>query len=145
MPVTSVSIQTASAAAATSNVVVCNWRCGKPIFWNVTVSSSIALGDFTVQYTLDDIQLTTYLSSLAFPPTGSPTAASTTVYWSAVSSNPYTTVGSTGAAGVHFNSSNIFPDGVSGTFLAPPAALRIYSTSTSSGVLTLKVIQADGS
>lgn len=141
MSVTSVSILGASTAVAASAPVVINWRGGKPVFWQVVVSSSLATGDFTVQYTLDDLQLTTYVST--YPPTGSPTAATANV-WAAVSSNPYTTIPSTGGPGIHFASSSIFPDGVYGTFLAPPCALRLYSTATSSGILTLRVVQGDG-
>jgi len=142
MPATSVSISNASAAPTASAPVALDWRGGTPVLWQVTISSSVATGDFTVQYTLDDISLTTYSS--VYPRTGSPTAyPSTTTVWAAVSSTPYTTLSTTGSAGVHFTSSTIFPDGISGVFPASPAALRLYSSATSSGIITLKVIQAD--
>ncbi len=140
MPLTSVSITSASTGTASAPIAL-NWRGGRPVLWQVVVSSSIATGDFTVQYTLDDIQLTTY--STAYPPVGSPTVATVNI-WSALSSTPYTTVSSTGSVGIHFNSSNIFPDGISGTFLAPPCALRLFSTTISSGILTMRVVQGDG-
>lgn len=141
MPIASVTIASASAAVAASTPIALNWRGGRPVFWQVTISSSVALGDFTVQYSLDDLQLTTY--STAYPPTGSPTVAPTNV-WAAVSSYPYTTAGSSGMVGTHFTSSTIFPDGISGIFVSPPCAIRLYSTGTSSGVLTLKIVQGDG-
>jgi hypothetical protein len=50
----------------------------------------------------------------------------------------------TSAAPVHFTSSTLWPDGISGVFLAPPAALRLFSTASSSNIITLKVVMADG-
>ena len=140
MPITSVSLST-SAVPGPSPTVTCNWRGGKPVFCQVTISSSVAVGDFTLQYTLDDIQLTTY--STIYPPTGSPTVAPSVAVWAAVSSTPYTTISTTGSVGVHFTSSTIFPDGFAYTFIAPPTALRLFSTSMSSGILTLKAVQGD--
>ena len=137
MPAVSVSIQSASAAVAASNAVALNWRGGRPVIWQVTVSSSVATGDFTVQYTLNDIQQTVYTATAAYPPTGSGTVAPSGVVWAAISS-------AVGTAGTHYTSSTLFPDGLTGTFTAPPAALRIYSSATSSGVLTLSVVQGDG-
>lgn len=145
MPQTSVTIASASAAVAASSPVVLNWRGGRPVLWQVTVSSSLATGDFTVQYTLDDVQLTTY--STVYPPVGSPTVAPSVGAWTAVSSgfSPTSISGSSTAnTPQHFTSSTIFPDGICGTFFAPPCALRLYSTNTSSGVLILKVVQGDG-
>ena len=107
------------------------------------ISCQLATGDVTVQYTLDDVELTTYSASYA--PSGGPTFdLSTATWWSIVSSTPYLTIPTTGSVGIHFNSSLIWPDGVSGTFLSPPCALRIYSTATSSCIMTLKAVQADG-
>jgi hypothetical protein len=141
MPVTSVSLST-SAVPGPSAPIVLNWRGGRPVAWFVTTSSSLATSDFQIQATYDDIQLTPY--STIYPPTGSPTYLSSVfAVWGGISSNPYLTLG-TSAAPVHFTSSTIFPDGVSGVFLAPPAALRLYSTASSSNIIMLKVVQADG-
>ena len=132
-----------SSIAGPSAPIVLNWRGGRPATWRVTVSSSVAVGDWTLQWTTDDIQLTT--NSSIYPPTGSVSALPSSVaVWSALSSTPYLTLPTTGSIGFHWGSSNIFPDGVSGVFLAPPAALRLFSTSLSSHVLTLAVIQGDG-
>jgi hypothetical protein len=141
MPITSVSLST-SAVPGPSPVAVLNWRGGRPVLFQVTTNSSVATGDFTVQYTLDDVMLTGY--STIYPPVGSPTLASTISVWAAISSTPYTTLSTTGSIGVHFTSSTIFPDGLSGTLLGSPAALRLYSTASSSNTLTLKVVQGDG-
>jgi hypothetical protein len=53
-------------------------------------------------------------------------------------------VDDTGAIGLHFGASNIFPDGVSGFFPAAPTALQLYSTASSSNVLTLTAVMVDG-
>ena len=74
-----------------SNPIALNWRSGRPVLWRVTCSSSVAIGDFTVQWTTDDIQLTT--NSSIYPPTGSVTTLpATTAVWSAISSTPYGTL-----------------------------------------------------
>jgi hypothetical protein len=126
-----------------SNPIALNWRSGRPVLWRITCSSSVAVGDFTLQWTTDDIQLTT--NSSIYPPTGSVTTLpATTAVWSAISSTPYGTLSTSGSAGVHFTSSTIFPDGISGTFLASPAAVRLFSTNLSSHTLTLAIVQGDG-
>jgi hypothetical protein len=131
-----------SSIAGPSSPIVLNWRSGQPVAWRVTVSSSIAVGDWQLQSTTDDIQLTT--NSSIYPPSGVVTGLPSSIaVWSALSSTPYLTVSATGSIGLHFGSSNCFPDGVSGAFLAPPAALRLFSTSLSSHVVTLAVIQGD--
>jgi hypothetical protein len=107
--------------------------------WAVTTGSSVAIGDFTVQYTLQDPMLFGYSSQYA--PTGSATYA-TSAWWFNVSSTPYTTVPS--GAGTHFTSSTIWPDGIVGTFMAPPAAIRLFSTANTSNALVLSIVQADG-
>jgi len=38
----------------------------------------------------------------------------------------------------------MWPDGFNYTFLAPPAAIRLFSTASSSNILTLTAVQADG-
>jgi len=140
MPVTSVSLSTAVVPGPSAPVVL-NWRGGRPVAWSITTNSSLATSDFTVQASYDDIQLVPYSS--VYPPTGSPSLVSTVAVWGAISSVPYLTL-ATSAAPVHFTSSAIWPDGISGVFLAPPAALRLYSTASSSNILTLKTVQSDG-
>ena len=143
MPITSVSILSASAAANLSAPVVLDYLSGKPVMWWATVASSVGTGDFTVQFTLDDIQITGY--STVYPQTGSPTTPpSTAAIWGSVSSGPYTTVTTSGSVGVHFSSSSIFPDGVYGFFPSPPCALRLSASATSSCPITLKVVQGTG-
>ncbi len=110
--------------------------------WSLTTNSSVGTSDFTLQASYDDIQLTTY--STIYPPTGSPTyLSSTAAVWGGISSNPYLTM-ATSAAPVHFTSSTIWPDGVSGIFLAVPCALRLYSTASSSNIISLRVVQGTG-
>src|ERR1700740_3053463 len=117
-----------SSNAGPSVPIVLNWRGGRAATWRVTVSSSVAIGDWTLQWTTDDIQLTT--NSSIYPPTGAVNGLPSSVaVWSALSSTPYLTPSASGSIGFHWGSSNIFPDGVSGVFLAPPAALRLFSTS----------------
>lgn len=139
MPNTSVNLSTASIPGPSTPIAI-NWRGGRPVFWSVTTNSSVATGDFTLQFTSDDIQLTANTS--IYPPVGSPTLGTSVAYWTALSSanNNVVSVGS----GIHFTSSTIWPDGIYGTFPAPPAALRIFSSAGSSNILTLTVLQGDG-
>ncbi len=133
---TSVSLST-SGVPGPSAPIVLNWRGGRPVLCQVTTSSSVAIGDFTLQWTANDIELTGYSSQ--YPLTG----VSSVAIWSALSSSPY--VNSIGAQGYHWTSSTIWPDGVSYQFLAAPAALRLFSTALSSNTLTLTAIEGDGS
>jgi hypothetical protein len=140
MPITSVSLSTGAVPGPSAPVAI-NWRSGKPVAWSITTNSSVAASDFTLQASYDDIQLTPY--STVYPPTGSPTyLSSVAAVWGGISSNPYLTM-ATSAAAVHFTSSALFPDGISGVFLAPPAALRLFSTASSSNIITLKVVQPE--
>lgn len=140
MPNTTVSLST-SAVPGPSTPIALNWRSGRPVMWQLTTNSSVAISDFTLQYSLDDLQLTT--NSSIYPPAGSATFASTNTWWVGISSTPYLTQ-TTSAAPWHFTSSTLWPDGVSGVFLAPPAALRLFSSASSSNTIYLKVLQADG-
>jgi len=135
MPNTSVSLST-TGVPGPSAVAVLNWRGGRPVLCQITTSSSVAVGDFTVQWTANDIQLTGLSSE--YPLTG----VSSVAIWSGLSSSPY--VNSIGAQAIHWTSSTIWPDGVSYQFVAPPAALRLYSTGLSSNTLTLTAIEGDG-
>lgn len=112
MPTTTLS------SVGTSDPINMNWRGGKPITALVTLGSTTMSADFTLQYTLDDLQLTT------------------TQTWIGVGS-------STGSSVTHFSSAN-GDAGVSWTFLNPVAALRISSTAISSSSLTLKALQGEG-
>lgn len=111
-----------------SSAVALNWYGGKPALLQVITNSSVGTGDFTVQYTLDDIMQT----------------RSSLVYWANLSSTPYLTPQTSGAIGIHYTSSTIWPDGITYALLAPPAAVRLGSTALSSNTLTLKVIQGEG-
>lgn len=82
----------------------------------VSLGSTTMTTDFTLQYTLDDSQL------------------STTRAWFGVSS-------AIGSSITHFSSANA-DAGVTFTFLTPLAGLRISSTAISSSSLTLRVLQA---
>ena len=91
MPYNIVTLGASTAAnVGPSNPIALNWRGGRPVLWRVTCSSSVAVGDFTVQWTTDDVQLTT--NSSIYPGTGSVTTLPATIaVWSAISSTPYGT------------------------------------------------------
>src|SRR5882672_5610693 len=101
-----------------SGPVNLNWRGSKPVSALVTLGSTTMTADFTVQFTLDDLQLFT-----------SPT-------WIGIGS-------STGSSATHFSSANADAPVVLG-FLYPIAGLRISSTAISSSSLTLKALQGAG-
>jgi hypothetical protein len=91
-------------------------------------SSSGSSADFTVQYSLQDLQLV-----------GGASAAT----WFNFSSNTYA-IDSTG--GVHYSAASIFPDGVYIPLPVPVAAVRLNSTSiAASNTLTLFLLQGEGS
>lgn len=108
----------------TSTPVNLNWRGGKPTTVNVC-PSSLGVGDFYVQYALDDLQLT----------------AAAVVSWFGISSNTFA-IDSAGAS--HFTSTAVYPDGVYIPLAGPVTAVRINSTGLSAGVLTMKVVQGEG-
>lgn len=112
MPTTTLS------SVGTSNPINLDWRAAKPVTAMVTVGSSTMTADFTVQFTLDDIQLVT-----------SPT-------WVSLGS-------STGSSATHFSSAN-YGSPVVMNFLYPIAGLRISSTAISSSSLTLQTLQGEG-
>ena len=146
--ITSVSLSTSNVPGPSSPVNI-DWRAGKPVLFRVTTNSSVALSDFTVQYTLNDWQLlqnssVTGNSSIYPQAGGAATTFSSIAYWSALSSTPYTTIPTTGSAGIHFTSSTIWPDGFSYLLPVAPAGLRIFSSASSSNILTLTVIQGEG-
>ena len=99
-----------------------DWRGGKPATVSVFISTTgTSSGNFSLQYTLDNIQVLGG-SSLAF--------------WQGVSS-------AIGQAATTFNASTFGVDGVQFQFLTPVAAVRMNSTALSSGPLTMKVLQGD--
>jgi hypothetical protein len=112
MPTTTLS------SVGTSPPVNLNWRGSKPITTLVTLGSTTMTVDFTIQFTLDDLQLSS-----------SPT-------WIALGS-------STGSSATHFSSANADASVTVG-FLYPIAGLRISSTAISSSSLTLKALQGEG-
>lgn len=103
-------------SVGTSDPANIDWRGGGYLTAVVSLGSTTMTTDFTLQYTLDDSQLTS------------------TRTWFGVSS-------AVGSSITHFSSANA-DAGVSFTFLAPVAGLRISSTALSSSTLTLRVLQA---
>lgn len=112
MPTTTLS------SVGTSDPINLDWRGSKPVTAVVTLGSTTMTTDFTIQYTLDDLQLTT---SQTWINAGS----------------------STGSSATHFSSANA-DAAVTMGFAYPIAALRISSTAISSSSLTLKAIQGAG-
>jgi len=95
-----------------------DWRGSKPVTAVVTLGSTTMTADFIIQYTLDDLQLTT------------------TQTWLSAGS-------STGSSATHFSSANA-DVGVTMGFAYPIAALRLSASAVSSSSLTLKVLQGAG-
>jgi hypothetical protein len=119
---------TSAAVPGASTACALNWRSGRPATISVLTNSSVGVGDFTINYSLDDLMLT----------------ASSLVAWSGISSASFVTPPTTGAAAIHFTSSTIWPDGVLISLLPAVAAVRLNSTALSSNTLTLKVLQPEG-
>ena len=112
MPTTTLS------SVGTSSAINVDWRGSKPVTCTVTLGSTTMTTDFTVQFTVDDLQL------------------SSSPVWLNVGS-------STGSSATHFSSANADAAVVMG-FLYPIAGLRISSTAISSSSLTMKVLQGAG-
>lgn len=111
-------------SVGTSVAAALNWRGGKPATVVVVSSAATSSATYTVQYTLDDLQLT-----------ASPT-------WFGVSSNTYA-VDTNGAT--VFGASQSFPDGTYIPFPGPIGAVRMNVSSNSGSVtLTMKVMQGEG-
>lgn len=126
MPYQSVTITTSS-AASNSAVVGLAWRNGAPTMAAIYPSTVAASsGTWSLQFTLDDPNLV---------------GGSSLARWSTVSSGG-TTV-SSGILGSVYSSTSVSADGVFFTFQAPPAALRLTSSSGVTGGVTLKVIQGE--
>lgn len=112
MPTTTLS------SVGVSNPVNLNWRGSKPVTALVTLGSTTMTADFTIQYTLDDLQL------------------SSSPVWISLGS-------SIGSSATHFSSANA-DAGVTAGFVYPIAGLRLSSTALSSSSLTLKALQGEG-
>lgn len=114
-----------SQSTTTSTPVNLNWMGGKATIVSV-ISTSLAVGAFTIQYTLDDLQK----------------VSSGSVAWQIASSGIGTTFPSTSLAGTVFVASHAYPDGLSYTFLGPIAAVRLGSSTPTQ--LSMRVIQGEG-
>lgn len=101
-----------------SSPINCDWRGTKPITALATLGSTSMSADFTIQYTLDDLQLS---SAQTWINAGS----------------------STGSSATHFSSANA-DAAVTMGFAYPIAGLRISSTAISSSSITLKMLQGNG-
>ncbi len=112
MPTTTLS------SVGVSNPVNVDWRGSKPVTAVITLGSTSMTTDFVVQYTVDDLQL-----------------SSSPVWISAGSS--------TGSSATHFSSANA-DAGVTMGFAYPIAGLRLSSTAISASTITLKVLQGAG-
>src|SRR5690242_11229393 len=102
---------TVMSSAGNSSAIQLNWRGGKPVAATVVVSS-LFTGDFTVQYTLDDLMVSTSQTWVSFGST-------------------------TGSSATHFSSANNDAGVAIGTQY-PIAGLRLSSTTFTAGSLTLK-------
>ena len=111
-------VTTTLSSVGTSTPIAVDWNGSKPITALVTLASTTMTTDFTLQFTLDDLQ------------------NSTSQTWISAGS-------SVGSSATHFSSANADASVVFG-FLYPIAGLRISSTAISSSSLTLKVLQGTG-
>lgn len=109
MPVTTLS------SVGTSGPLNLNWRGALPVTASVTLGSTTMTTDFTLQFTLDDLQLNSSPVWLG---------------WAAT----------VGASVSHFSSANA-DAGIAFVFQNPIAGLRLSSTAISASTITLKVIQ----
>lgn len=105
-------------SVGTSNSVAADWIGSKPTTIAVSLGSTTMTADFTIQYTLDDLQ------------------RSTSPVWFALSSE-------IGSSAQHFSAA-VADTGVTVGLLYPVAGLRLSSTAISSSSLTLRVIQGIG-
>jgi hypothetical protein len=121
MPIATISLT--SASTTTSAAVQLNWTGGRPVSVALTMPSTTGSLDFTLQFTLTDIERAGIGSSQA----------------------AWFNYGSSGI-GSHFSSANLDVGGIGPTFtfLGPIAAVRLQSTNISSGPLTAYVLQGEG-
>jgi hypothetical protein len=124
MPLFSTTLSSAAVPGA-STACNLNWIGGKMTNISVITNSSQGTGDFSIQFTLQDLMRT----------------PSSLVAWQGFSSSPYQIAG---APASHFTSSTIYPDGINIPVEAPLCGVRINSTALSSNTLTLLVVQGEG-
>lgn len=101
--------------------VACNWLGGSPISVGVTASASTMTASFNVQFTLDDLQL------------------SSSPKWMGLSSAFGSSATTFSASAVNFADNGFYT-----TFQGPIGAVRLNASTISSGTLTLKVNQGEG-
>lgn len=111
-------VTTTLSSVGVSNPVNVDWMGAKFTTVVVTLGSTTLSADFTIQFTLDDLQNSSSPTWLTF---GS----------------------STGSATTHFSSANA-DGGVVLGLAYPIAGLRLSSTAISSSSLTMKVLQGVG-
>ena len=109
---------TTLSSVGVSNPINLDWRGGKPVTCVVTIGSSTMTADYTLEFTVDDLQL------------------DSTPTWTGISS-------AIGSSITHFSSAT-FAAGITMTFLNPIAGLRISSTAISSSSITMKTLQGVG-
>jgi hypothetical protein len=120
MPYTTITLSSASVPGQSGVANLAIGRGGPISIAVYTSTTGTATGAFTVQYTLDDIQLV---------------GGASRAFWANISS-------AIGAAGTVFLSSTTI-DGTFISLLSPVAAVRLNSTALSSGPMVMKVIQQD--
>lgn len=109
---------TTLSSVGVSTPINLDWRGSKPVTAIATLGSTTMTADFTIQYTIDDLQFVS------------------TPSWISVGS-------STGSSATHFSSANADASVTVG-FLYPIAGLRLSSTAISSSSLTLRALQGAG-
>jgi hypothetical protein len=121
MPISTITLT--SASTTTSAAVQLNWTGARPTTVAVTMPSTTGSLDFTLQYTLTDIERSGIGSSQA----------------------AWFNFGSSGL-GTHYSTANLDVGGAGPTFtfLGPIAGVRLQSTNISSGPLTAFILQGDG-
>jgi hypothetical protein len=130
MPTTTITLSSAtSSSPGASAAVALNWRVGQPATVSIFSTNSGSSCFFQIEFSLDDIQLVRG-ASLA--------------QWQSLSS-AYNDTTITSGAGSVFATSAITTNGMLFSFDGPMGAVRVNSSAMTSGPLTLKVIQADGS
>jgi hypothetical protein len=129
MPYQTVLATTASTGGPVNPPAVLSWRSGLPTSISVQCTS-LSSGTFSIQATLDDLQLV---------------GGSSNAMWFGLSSGVSTTFPSTAIAATVFNASNVYPDSVFYTLLGPVAAVRLTVTGTSvvGAPWTMKVMQGE--
>lgn len=109
--------------------VACNWIGGSPILTAVSFGSTTMTTDFTLQYTLQDLQ------------------TSSNPFWFTISSLTFPlniTTFTTAAAGTGFHFSSAYADnGVQIQFANPVGAVRLNSTAISSSFLRFQLLQGE--